>query len=157
MDFETENAMTAISRAARPDFHDGCCSSPATAEVALSGALPRSHGRHGDAKDAASHEAAPSVRGQFSQTPPPPGAEWNVSPDAPHVVSAQVWADRWADLAIRNLRSLRQWIEEHRDGLNLSETATTLERINDELRMITLAGISDAPLVQKGRLIDERA
>ncbi|MBE7507775.1 MAG: hypothetical protein HS101_16030 [Planctomycetia bacterium] len=137
-------------------------SSPATAEVARSGApgnsgaLPHRHGRREDAMDR-THDAAPTVRGDFSQSPPPPGAEWNVPPNAPHVVSAQVWADRWADLAIRNLRSLRQWIEEHRDGLNLSETATTLERINDEMRMITLAGISDAPLVQKGRLIDERA
>lgn len=139
------------------DYRDPVHSSPATSSVALSGALPRSHGRREDAMDAASQEAASRPRGDLSQSPPPPGAEWNVPPSAPHLTSPQVWADRFADLAIRNLKSLRQWIEENRDGLNLSEVMDLLERIDEERRMITLAGISDTPLVQKGRLIDERA
>lgn len=107
------------------------------------GALPRSHGRREDATDAASQEAASRRRGDSSQTPPPPGAEWNVPPDAPRTWSPQVMVDRWCDLIARNLATLADYVADHKDGLNLSETMRNLERIDEERRRITLAGISD--------------
>lgn len=138
-------------------------SSPAASSAALSGPLPPPgdgkpprHGRREDAMDR-TRDAAPTVRGDFSQSPPPPGAEWNVPPDAPYHKSIQVWIDRSADLAIANLRTLGRLIEENKDALNLLEVMQLLERIDEQRRTIRLAGISDAPLTSKGRLIDERA
>ena len=121
------------------------------------GALSRSHGRREDATDAASQEAASRRRAAVSQTPPPPGAQWNVPPDAPRTWSPQVMVDRWCDLIAKNLATLADYVADHKDGLNLSETMRNLERIDEERRRITLGGISDTPLVHKGRLIDEVA
>lgn len=121
------------------------------------GALSRSHGRREDATDAASQEAASRRRAAVSETPPPPGAQWNVPPDAPRTWSPQVMVDRWCDLIARNLATLADYVADHKDGLNLSETMRNLERIDEERRRITLGGISDTPLVHKGRLIDEVA
>lgn len=123
------------------------------------GAATSCHGRRTDATDSASQDAASAARGSIEQSRDregvvPAGSIPNGDLSAPYRHDPQVWVDRMADLAMANLRTLRTYIEQHRGGLRLSEVMRCLELIDDERRMIRLAGLSDAPLVARGRLID---
>ena len=72
--------------------------------------------------------------------------EWNGDPYSAQPLSAEVWLERFTDLAVRNLSSIRSWINEHRDELRLSVVMRCLEEI-DEARRISLHGLADTPVV----------
>lgn len=162
-DPDLEQAMTAIEMLTSPSApatpRGGDAEMRAAAQPAA-GAAPSCHGRRTDATDSASQDAASAARGSIEQSRGPQGvvpagSTPNGDFAAPYRHDPQVWVDRIADLAIANLRTLRNYINEHRDSLKLSEVMGCLELIDDERRMIRLGGLSDAPLVARGRLIDE--
>lgn len=66
--------------------------------------------------------------------------EWNADPRGPQSCDAQVWLDRFTDLAVRNLESIRSWINEHRPELRLADVQRCLGAI-DVARKVSLAGL----------------
>lgn len=57
---------------------------------------------------------------------------------------------RMADLAVRNLNTLANYIEEHHDELPLFDVTDALDEIDAARRAINLGGLADVPLVALG-------